>query len=350
MKAFRAKSILYTLATVFLIWGFANLIIAALHWDNLGEDKFYSDVYSILNEVLPGAEIPFANAGSETERVNSLGYRGPDTTWAKPKGVRRVVSVGDSSTFGVFVSYDDSYTGRVAKKLAKLKSWETINTAIPGTNILQHRLQYHYKIYRLQPDIVMVYVVPNVRNDLDAFREFHDLHGRWRAEKTTAFQQFMRSWPLYRLMRNALKGPKAAGIKNQVELIYTQRRTMSESRRILDGFAKDLSALRKAIVKGGAIPVWVWHINRVSVGQHAARHTPPDSIAFNPMADAPEDYYVVLLNFTLQFGDVLVNPYPGAVAKAQEGAKIFVDEIHPTALGHKIIAEAVWDKMKALVE
>jgi len=350
MRASSAKSIIFALATVFLIWGFANLIVAALHWDRLGEDKFYSDVYSILNEVLPGAEIPFANADSEIERVNSLGYRGPDTTWAKPKGVRRVVSVGDSSTFGVFVSYRDSYTGLIAEKLSKFKSWETVNTAIPGTNILQQRLAYHYKIHRLQADIVMVYVVPNVRDDLDAFREFHDLHGQWRAGKTTTFQKFMRSWPLYRLMRNALKGPKAAGIKNQVEAIYTQRRTIPESRRFLDGFAKDLSALRKDIVKGGAVPVWVWHINRASVARHAARKTSPDLIAFNPMTGAPEDYYVVLKNFAGQFGDVIINPYPGAVAKAQEGEKIFVDEIHPTAPGHKIIAEAVWAKMKALVK
>ena len=349
MKSSKAKSALFSAVAVFLVWGLANFVVAITHWDKPGEEKFYSDVYSILNEVLPGAEIPFANAGSELERVNNLGYRGPDTSWEKPAGIRRLVSVGDSTTFGVFVSYRQSYTGILAEKLRNRGGWETVNAAIPGTNILQHRLEFQYKVYRLGADIVMVYVVPNVRDDLDAFREVHDIHARLQNDKTTALQKFMRSWPLYRLMRNVMKGPKAAGIKNQVEIIYTERRSMSDSRRYLDGFEKDLSALRKEILQSGAVPLWIWHINRRTVADHVLDKTPMESIVFNPMSKAPEDYYGVLKSFAENNHDALVNPYPLVVEQALKGAELFVDVVHPTAKGHELIAEAVWQKLKAIL-
>jgi lysophospholipase L1-like esterase len=89
--------------------------------------------------------------------TNALGFRGEEFTLEKPPGVKRIVVMGDSYTFGTFVADEDTYCARLQKRLRDLgypvqvvnagyaDGWETDE-------------QYAWLVthgLRLQPDIVL---------------------------------------------------------------------------------------------------------------------------------------------------------------------------------------------------
>jgi hypothetical protein len=345
----RNRQRIFTAAAVIFAFVLINLVIAATRLDRVKEDRFYSDIYSILNDVLPDATIPFANTHGKDERVNNLGFRGTETTWEKPAGVKRLVSVGDSSTFGVMVGREETYTALVGARLAELGPWETLNCGIPGTNILQQRLLYELKLKRLGADFVMVYVVPNVRADLDAMREVYDRFGRESAGPLRKAQKALGRLPLYRLLLRAIRGPVSTRIKSQVEMIYTEHRDDEHEKFLLRGYEKDLEEMRERIVAGGARPIWIWHINRITVLRHADRNTPREAMENDPISFEGKPYFAVLRDFAKTRGDPVVNPYPLAVEAAQKGETVFLDVIHPTAAGHSVIALAVWEVLAPMV-
>ncbi|MCZ7585200.1 MAG: SGNH/GDSL hydrolase family protein [Deltaproteobacteria bacterium] len=52
--------------------------------------------------------------------------------------------------------------------------------------------------------------------------------------------------------------------------------------------------------------------------------------------------------FAETHGDALVNPYPAFVNADGDGSDLFLDEIHPTARGHALIAGAVWSALEKI--
>src|ERR1044071_4936918 len=67
---------------------------------------------------------------------NALGYRDHDRPPAKPPGVRRVVSLGDSFAWGASVEFEDAYPQRLERGLSRRRRerWEVVNLALPGMN------------------------------------------------------------------------------------------------------------------------------------------------------------------------------------------------------------------------
>ncbi|MCB9488236.1 MAG: hypothetical protein H6684_05855 [Deltaproteobacteria bacterium] len=346
------RAIFALLITVFLFL-FVNAIVSMRGWDKAPEEEFFTDVFSVITEVIPNARIPFANAGAGPERVNNLGFRGPDTTWDKPPGVKRFLVLGDSSAFGVtggpdLVPLEQTFTGRVGIRLQEQGHWEWINAGIPGTNILQHRLLYNLKLYRLHPDVVLVYVVPNVRADMDALRAVYEHHEGKDRTATAAIARWLRRWPVYRALKLRIRGSVSTEVRNQVEAIYDQQRTDEDQQYLLDGFADDLNSLRAKIVEGGARPIWVYHINRMSVLELAASGMSADQIARNPLMQSEgAKFFDYVRDFARRHGDVFVNPYPDVVEAQRAGVKMVHDDVHPTAEGHGQIAKAIieaWEK------
>ncbi|WP_419191577.1 SGNH/GDSL hydrolase family protein [Engelhardtia mirabilis] len=105
-----------------------------------------------LWEPRPGAEIPMAPG----EFVNSAGFRGPEREVAKPDGVVRVLTLGDSSSFGMKVAYDECYTAQLEQNLrgAGLDA-ETIAGGVIGYTIAQG-LERFRKLSVYSPDVVVL--------------------------------------------------------------------------------------------------------------------------------------------------------------------------------------------------
>jgi lysophospholipase L1-like esterase len=92
---------------------------------------------------------------------NSLGYRGPEITAAKPPGTLRILCLGGSSTYGVGAS-SDLFTWPAQLQLALADAHpatriEVVNAGVPGYTSYESLIDLELKGVDLAPDIVIVY-------------------------------------------------------------------------------------------------------------------------------------------------------------------------------------------------
>jgi lysophospholipase L1-like esterase len=93
--------------------------------------------------------------------INSLGFRGPETSRDKPDGALRIVCIGGSTTF------DTSVTGPNPPWVQVLENAlmdrfpgariEVLNLGIPGAAVLDSLIDLQTRGLQLEPDIVVVY-------------------------------------------------------------------------------------------------------------------------------------------------------------------------------------------------
>lgn len=107
--------------------------------------------------------------GPVTYTVNDDGFRGRPATVPKPAGVRRVMFLGDSFTFGWGVNDEETFCVRLEKLLNDSDAgddvvWECLNLGVSGYNTIQERLLFEESVDRFNPDVVaLVYY----RNDTE---------------------------------------------------------------------------------------------------------------------------------------------------------------------------------------
>src|SRR5205085_7947430 len=67
-------------------------------------------------------------------RIDSLGFRSPEVTKAKPPGVTRVIAVGASETFGLYEEAGKEWPAQLQTLLdsAMPGRYQVLNAAIPG--------------------------------------------------------------------------------------------------------------------------------------------------------------------------------------------------------------------------
>jgi hypothetical protein len=91
--------------------------------------------------------------------TNSLGLRGPAVADGGAPGVRRVVALGDSFTFGAAVEADEAWPARLQAQLNHGRSparWQVVNAGMPGHGTGQELLLYRMLEERLRPDVVVL--------------------------------------------------------------------------------------------------------------------------------------------------------------------------------------------------
>ena len=122
-----------------------------------------------------GAPRPTGYAPVDTKRramqpKNSRGYRDKERTVAKPPGVRRVLSLGDSFAWGASVEFEDAYPQRLERGLTRRRheTWEVVNLALPAMNTVDHAAQLAGEGMDYGPDVVVVGYVLNDSEDSQA--------------------------------------------------------------------------------------------------------------------------------------------------------------------------------------
>jgi hypothetical protein len=101
---------------------------------------------------------------------NANGYRDLERTIAKPPGMRRVVSLGDSFAWGASVEFDDAYPQRLERGLNRRRGepWQVVNLALPGMNSVDHAAQLEQEGMAYGPDVVLLGFVLNDSEDATA--------------------------------------------------------------------------------------------------------------------------------------------------------------------------------------
>jgi len=107
--------------------------------------------------------------------TNSFGYRDSEIPLEKGEGVKRVLLIGDSVTFGHGVSRKDTYSDKLERMLNQNfpnSRFDVINTAVPGNSPFQefHDLKRGLKF---DPDLVVIqFVLNDVVEPYKVFRRY----------------------------------------------------------------------------------------------------------------------------------------------------------------------------------
>lgn len=101
--------------------------------------------------------------------INKRGFRGGEIDEPKKPGVRRIITLGASSTFGYFDRDDETYPYYLEQKLnesaGEFGRFEVINLGIPHLRSEQILALFYAEAIQLQPDVVTFYEGSN-----DAYR------------------------------------------------------------------------------------------------------------------------------------------------------------------------------------
>ena len=94
-------------------------------------------------------------------QTNSFGLRDPERTLEKPANTTRIMSLGDSITFGWGCPANETFSARLEKSLNEHpltpgRKYEVINTGVGNSNTAMEVTWFKEEGYRFQPDCVLV--------------------------------------------------------------------------------------------------------------------------------------------------------------------------------------------------
>ncbi len=108
---------------------------------------------------------PHSRFGARFQKwsINSHGFRGPEITIAKPKGVVRILFIGASETFGLYESPGMEFPAQLQRKLdlARPGRYQVLNAACAGMTLPRFVHCYNVWLKKFDPDLVICYPTPN---------------------------------------------------------------------------------------------------------------------------------------------------------------------------------------------
>ena len=133
----RLRRLLQNLALsvgVFLLCALACEI--ALRWAGYGNLEIYEPDPKLYWKLKPNQDC-FTKVDHRPVHINALGTRGPEFQMEKPAGTFRILSLGDSRTFGWGLADEETYSRRLEHLL---KEFQGANIQHPTSNI-QHPIR-----------------------------------------------------------------------------------------------------------------------------------------------------------------------------------------------------------------
>lgn len=126
------------------------------HHDSYGSIIRLSSNEGIAFELKPLLNWDYAGARVETNR---MGFRDRDYGFDKPEGTVRIFGIGDSIMFGQGVEQDRNYLAVLERLLNERfpeRNWEAINSGVPEYNTYMEVETLQAKGLRYNPDIVVL--------------------------------------------------------------------------------------------------------------------------------------------------------------------------------------------------
>jgi len=117
----------------------------------------------------PSGYAPVRTEGPNLGPYNSLLYRDYERSQEKPPGVRRIVLLGDSFTWGWRILFDDTFGQRIERDLRRRRlgkeTWEVVNLARPRLDTAQEAEILSKEGLAYCPDVVILGYTLNDSDD-----------------------------------------------------------------------------------------------------------------------------------------------------------------------------------------
>jgi len=289
---------------------------------------------------------------------NSHGFRGEEIKQPKPANLYRIICFGDSSTYGVFVPFDQIYSTKLQKKLRKHfkgMNIEVINAGVLGYSTLQILALIDEKLSLLEPDLIIVCagindastmseeqledrkLIPFYGDILPTIKYYGEHSRLISLAGKLLFKGFDPLAPLplpekfdEKMTKRRVSVPD---YEENLEKIFDKASKLS-AKTIFLAFSippEYQEAMERVSRKTGAI-----FVDAESALQSYYR-------AHKVGGDSPQDRIEYFMRINTYFANLL----------GEEGMKIrrdrllFVDNCHPNSLGHSVIADALF---KAIID
>jgi len=288
--------------------------------------NFYRDDAVLFWSMPPNMDV--TSEDGVPYRSNSLGLRDSEVSDPKPRNEFRILSMGESTTWGQGVRVFETYNEVLQKKLnaaAQDRRFEVINAGVGAYSLFQSYLYFTYRGHELKPDMVLLY---HERNDFlpagvwDRRNFFFDV--AW-TDKERYDERRPYLWLLSALYHSRLY---LWARNRSVESRYDPKKDpfRYSSTKVL--FRADHRDRRLALDQIRLV----------------CRDLGITLVIIHPMYDRwPRHRQNCLLErYTEQHRVPFIDLHELVDAKAH-GEKFWLDGSHPSALGHRVYAQAIYD-------
>lgn len=295
-------------------------------------------------ELIPNTNL---NLNGTIIQINSKGFAGPEFEREKPSDVFRIFALGDSCTFSA--PWMKAYPAFLQAELASRnlgKNFEVINAGIEGYNSTYALGRLKEEVLQYKPDLVIVYVGwndlmkgnPESQSDVGKFK--------WLAlamEQSYLVKAYKKVMFYY--LRPLIMKPKVVGNEQEAHAFdhfvpATYKRNLEAMATILhDRHVEALFVTRPTVVSEGMTDedieenhvVFPYYAGAYSVTQFLSLHN-----AYNRVTrEAARSFGVPLVDL-----DEMFNRF--------DKRDLFWDTMHPSYKGHRLIAQALADKIVQL--
>jgi lysophospholipase L1-like esterase len=281
------------------------------------------DSYMQADELLgwsakPGEGRPFGVPRGTT--INSLGTRNPEPA-PKADDELRLLTLGDSTVFGVLVSDEAVFSNVAARFLSRRlrRNVTAFNGGIPGYSSEQARRLLEHRLSTVDFDFLIVATIwsdSQLGGIPDAMKY---------PERVTASQRVLYNLATYRLLYGLLHGW-------QPTVVEWKLREEAGGRRVpLSAYHDNLTRLAALARSRGAEPVYlILPSDRDLTGQ--------------PLEDPRPAYRAMMATVAEEQGALLVD---GASPFHGGEAELMADDVHPSGHGHRLLGETLGAAMLA---
>jgi len=329
------RHVLFALVAVGLFFALIEAVLRLGGWATLPAEELFTDAYDIGYTMRPGAANPWTDA---IEFLNAAGFRGPDTPRERRPGVVRVMCLGDSTTFGAGVAYEEAYPSVLASLLgARGMSVEVMNAGIPGSALWKQRVIYENYLRTYDPDLLVLYTNYGYREDYLRLRlDMERDPLKWSVRRLAARSH------IYRLLRLWLRPPRfaeaVAPSQYDLQRFVVRDADPEVTRQVLAYTNQDLNAVAEACRADGCALLVVPLLSRYTFDEAVARGMRPGPDFYD--WHRRNNSSVRVGEAARRAGIVTLDAAP-AFLEASYRERQFRDEVHFTVVGHRLMAELI---------
>lgn len=345
------KKVFFLLVTLFAFYALVEILLAVTGLSKSPSEKIFTDVYDYAYELVPNVEFPMGNDPSVIWKVNRHGFRGPEINIKKPEDTFRIICVGDSTTAGHFLNYDQTYCAKLQNKLnGKIPGYrkvQTINAGVPGTAITQQNHTIRKKILRFLPDMIVLYVVPSLSSDLVALHALKEKTYTVPKTLSERIKRVIRRFHIYRFARRIIKGDVRTEIRSNMEIIKQQiDKNADFEKNRLALFEKDLQEFETLCRSANVEPVLVQNVTEAVSHKLAEQGALPGTEKYSEYFSSPEAVFIeVVKDYAKRKQVDFLDPYASFVPVISDSKLFFEDGVHPSEEGHELLAELIAGKI-----